>query len=242
MNKLKKIKQVIISDLKINCYLSIEDAAQDIIDNCIGNGGTAVAINSDKIVLSAENQELNSFLNKSSILYIDGVGVRKLAEIRLGDKLPTIPGCELWLEVVKKSNNLKIFLLGSTDSVVLRTKNRLEADYDANIVGSYHGYFSDKDATMRMIKDSNADIVFVALGSPKQELFISSCRDLGIKSFMMGLGGSFDLFVGDISRAPKVLRYIYLEWLYRLLIDPRRGFKRFFRLLNYIKLVLFKQL
>ncbi|MFH7098618.1 WecB/TagA/CpsF family glycosyltransferase, partial [Klebsiella pneumoniae] len=104
------------------------------------------------------------------------------------------------------------------------------------IVGSQDGYFTpeQRQALFERIRDSGAKIVTVAMGSPRQEIFMRDCRRLYPHALYMGVGGTYDVFTGHVHRAPKFWQDLGLEWFYRLLLQPSR-IKRQFRLLRYLR-------
>ena len=105
-----------------------------------------------------------------------------------------------------------------------------------NIVGSQDGYFKpeQRQALFERIHASGAQIVTVAMGSPKQEIFMRDCRLVHPDALYMGVGGTYDVFTGHVKRAPKIWQTLGLEWLYRLLSQPSR-IKRQLRLLRYLR-------
>lgn len=128
--------------------------------------------------------------------------------------------------------NYKHFFYGSTEDTLNKLKNQLENDYKGiNIVGMYSPPFrkltdeEDKDI-IKMINDASPDFVWIGLGAPKQEIFMYEHKDK-INSLMIGVGAAFDFFAGNIKRAPAWMQKLNLEWLYRLLQDPKRLFSRY---------------
>ncbi|UCG56693.1 MAG: WecB/TagA/CpsF family glycosyltransferase, partial [Phycisphaerales bacterium] len=85
-----------------------------------------------------------------------------------------------------------------------------------------HGYFSDNDAVIKQINDSCADMVFIAMGSPRQEIWLAEHRDRIDAPYCMGVGGSFDVLSGSVRRAPRLFCSTGTEWLYRLVTEPHR--------------------
>lgn len=219
----------------------MSSAVDDIIMN--GCGKTAVAINPEKIIKSRESQEVFETLLSADILYLDGIGAVKVAEQKLQTKLSRIPGCELWeqLMIASSYNNKSVFLVGAEEQVVSKTKSLLEDRYNVNVVGYANGFFENENHLINEILDIKPDIVSVALGSPKQELFMQKCRDAGVESFMMGVGGTYNVFTGSVNRAPDIFCKFGLEWAYRLLKEPSRVFRQT-SLLKFIFLAFRKKL
>lgn len=205
--------------------------------------GVGIAINPEKILQSIEKPEVKSILLDATLPFADGIGVVKALEKKSGQSISRIAGADLWLEIVRKSTefNNGVFLLGSKPQVLRATTEKLYTETKANIVGSHDGYFDNQAEMINTIKQSGAEIVFVALGSPRQELFIKACKLAHPNAFYMGVGGSFDVYVGNVIRAPQFWINIHCEWLYRLLREPKRIFRQY-RLLKYVYYYLFNKL
>ena len=126
--------------------------------------------------------------------------------------------CEL-----SNEKKFKIFMYGAKPEIVKKAKENLEKKYpNINIVGYIDGYEKDNEKIVNMINESGADIMFVALGSPKQEFWINENKKKLNCKIYQGVGGSFDVFSGTIKRAPKWMQKCGLEWFYRLIKEPKR--------------------
>jgi UDP-N-acetyl-D-mannosaminouronate:lipid I N-acetyl-D-mannosaminouronosyltransferase len=217
-----------IDGLSIKLYKSITVAVSDIFKNHMDSDYSAIAINPEKIISARENKAVREVLENSSIRYADGIGVVKFITYKYKTKISRIPGCELWIEVMKKAGNLNIpvYLVGSKNETLLTTVSKLKSLYETNIVGYQDGYFENEELVIKHILESKARIVTVALGSPRQELFIEKCRDSGIKAFFMGVGGTYDVFTGSVKRAPPIFCKLGLEWFYRALSQPSRIYRQ----------------
>ncbi|QNH98441.1 WecB/TagA/CpsF family glycosyltransferase [Shewanella algae] len=178
-----------------------------------------------------------TFISESSVFdndllnfYCDGVGASYFVHKKTKVFPKKIPGCELWLELLKKCGNKKFAIIGSTDDVLTTVVHKLDSK---NLVYYRNGYFSERDwlAVSDELKESKAEIVFLAMGQPLQEKFSLYLYDP--KILYLPIGGSLDLFAGKVFRAPMFMRKVHLEWLYRLLIEPRR-FKRYLKLFKFI--------
>ena len=149
----------------------------------------------------------------------------------LGYSLPgTNPGVELCSELFKYSNDLnkRIFLFGATEEIIEKLVSTIHQKYpNVTISGYENGYVSDKQVIFQKIKDLKPDVVLVALGIPYQELLIHNNINDFDKGIFVGVGGSFDVLSGSKKRAPKIFRKFHLEWLYRIIREPKR-FRRFF--------------
>lgn len=218
-----------IDGIMITGYPSLSDAVEDIVTNYVGICSSATAVNPEKIMISRQDQFLRSSLCTSEICYPDGIGVVNLLNKKSGKSFSRIPGCELWesLMVSAADRQVPVFLIGGTPAVIDETVKKLKDTVCANIVGSSHGYFEDDHFLISQIINSGAKIVSVAMGSPRQELFIDKCRSQKIDAFFMGVGGTYDVYTGNVKRAPKLFRDNGFEWLYRLIVQPRRIFRQF---------------
>lgn len=223
-----QIEQAKVSGLAVQLYPSINSAVEDIMQNYIDKACSAVAINPEKIILSRENSEVMRVLENNEIRYADGIGVVKFLSYKTKKKISRIPGCELWEQLMKEAGirNIPVYLVGGKNETVTHAVNKLKEIYYTPIVGFNDGYFSSEELLINDILNSKAKIVTVALGSPKQELFISKCREAGVKAFFMGVGGTYDVFTGNVKRAPKIFCDIGLEWFYRLMSQPTRLFRQ----------------
>ncbi|MDF4591085.1 WecB/TagA/CpsF family glycosyltransferase [Vibrio parahaemolyticus] len=235
------MKITYISNIAVNCFSGMNEAVDYILNS--GKSKTAVAINPEKILSAMRCSKTREALDKADIRYLDGIGAVKVAERKLSMKLDRIPGCELWEELMKASSQEQksVFLLGASLDVVTQTSSKLKNEFDVNIVGFADGYFQDDDVMIKKILSLTPDIVTVAMGSPRQEIFMQKCRDAGIDAFMMGVGGTYNVFVGAADRAPKAWCNLNLEWLYRLLKEPSRIFRQV-RLLKFLWLAITRKI
>lgn len=202
--------------------------------------GKLVAINAEKVVLSEEQPEIRQLLANAEYKYADGISVvwtirKKYPQFA---DLERIAGADLWLALMQKAAELgtPVFLVGGQAVVLAETFAKLRA-MGVNVVGAQDGFFSENQeiAIFEQIKQSGAKIVVVALGSPKQERFMQKAQQYYADALYMGVGGSFDVFVGKVKRAPKYWQKLGLEWLYRLLKQPTR-WQRQRRLVKYASL------
>ncbi len=238
-------KKINIAGISISSFTSIEQAIETEIITPSGiKSGVAIAVNPEKIMIAKKNKQLAELLAKASLKYPDGIGVSYVMSKKSRQYVARIPGCELWEKVMLKSAEQKIpvFLVGASATVLQQTQSKLMVQ-GVNIVGAINGYFNQTDEAkvIAQIKASGAQIISVALGSPKQELFMFECHKAIPTSFFMGVGGSYDVFTGNVKRAPLGFIKFHCEWLYRLLSQPTR-INRQINLIKYILLYLMKKL
>ena len=196
---------------------------KEILDFVSKQNGVLVAINALKILNATD--ETRQRINRN-IGYCDGVGAQ-LALRKKGEKdVVKIPGCELWLKIVAAFYKQKTFyLIGGKQTVIEKCVAKLKEDFPGiNIVGYRNGYLKDEGDKQSLIADivsKKPDVVFVAMGSPKQELLMEEIQKAH-NAIFQGLGGSFDVYVGAVERAPKWWLDHNLEFAYRLIRQPKR--------------------
>ncbi|OWP50545.1 WecB/TagA/CpsF family glycosyltransferase [Pseudomonas nitroreducens] len=190
-----------------------------------------VVVNVSKLVNMRSDNALRRSVISCDMINIDGMGVVWGARF-LGHSVPErVAGVDLFhqLLAMSASNNFSVYLLGATDEVVTKTAKIVEAQYPGlKVAGYHHGYFwDDEEGMVETIRSANAQLLFVAITSPKKENFINRWKDqLGV-NFVMGVGGTFDVVAGKVKRAPLWMQKYGLEWLYRVIQEPGRMWKRY---------------
>lgn len=190
-----------------------------------------VTANPETFMMSENDEELNKLLtNKETVLVPDGIGIVKASRMIGYDVKERITGIDIANELLKYGNELEktIYLFGSKQEVIDSMLDVLKKNYPKlKVVGSSNGYEKDKDKVFKKIISKKPDIVLVALGIPKQEKLIYKYLDKFDKGIFVGVGGSFDVISGYKKRAPKIFIKLNLEWLYRIIKEPKR-LKRFY--------------
>lgn len=191
-----------------------------------------VCVNAGKLVAMRSDLALAAAVNSADVISPDGqpiVWAGKLLGLPVQDR---VNGTNLMMRLIAEADHrkLRIFLLGATESVLNAVCRKIEQDFPgARIVGAHHGYFTRDEETrvIDQIRQSGADILFVAISSPRKETWLAANKvELGIP-FMMGVGGSFDVIAGLVRRAPDWAQRAGLEWFYRLMQEPRRMWRRY---------------
>lgn len=185
----------------------------------------AVTPNPEFILLAKKNAAFRAALNAADLVVADGIGVVKAAKI-LGRPLRAkVPGIDLaggLCGALAKSGG-RLFLLGAKPGVAQAAGEKLREKYPGlTICGVHDGYFKEDGPVIEEIRASAADVVFVCLGAPKQELWMAQHGPKTGARLMLGLGGSLDVFAGTVERAPEGWQRLGLEWLHRLLREPKR--------------------
>ncbi|EPQ0974220.1 lipopolysaccharide N-acetylmannosaminouronosyltransferase [Citrobacter farmeri] len=201
--------------------------------------GTLVAINAEKVLTAEDNPEVRTLIEAAEYKYADGISVVRSVRKKFPNaQVSRVAGADLWEALMARAGEegTPVFLVGGKPEVLAQTQAKLRAQWNVNIVGSQDGYFTpeQRSALFEQIHASGAKIVTVAMGSPKQEIFMRDCRQVHPHALYMGVGGTYDVFTGHVKRAPKVWQNLGLEWLYRLLSQPSR-ITRQLRLLRYLR-------
>lgn len=198
----------------------------------IEEGGvhTIFTPNAEIMMAAQRDPELKDILIKADMLTADGAGV-VLASKLLGRNVPEkVSGFDLVGEAFKAyaGKGIRCFLFGSKPGVADAAAEKIKRDYPGIVVaGCRNGYFTgaQDDEIVDSINTSNADILIVALGAPKQEKWIFSHKDKLNVKVCIGVGGALDIFAGKVRLAPDFFRRNGLEWLYRLYREPRRAIR-----------------
>ncbi len=185
-----------------------------------------VTINPEMIEFALKNEDFSTIINRAELVIPDGMGI-KIALIINGIKQGRIPGIEYAKKMISicECSNIPIAMIGATKQVIEKALENLKKEFpNLNIVYQKDGFFnSDEEAKIfEDIKNSGARFILVALGSPKQEFFIDNGRKVINNAVWVGVGGSFDVWSGVVKRAPVIFRKLGLEWLYRLINNPKR--------------------
>lgn len=195
-------------------------------------GQYVVTPNSEIVYACRETAGLKEILNRAALVLPDGIGVVHASRI-LGRPLKQkVAGIDFAAGLVAKlaERGKSLFLLGAKPGVAQQAAEKLQAAHPGLVIAGVHdGYFQEDGPVVEEIAASGADVVFVCLGAPKQELWMAHNGEATGAKVLVGLGGSLDVFAGISQRAPELWVKLGLEWLYRLLKEPWR-FKRMLRL------------
>lgn len=227
-------KRISVNGLKINPFTSFNE----LLDHVVHHKGILVAINAEKILHATP--QTRDIINRN-IGYCDGIGA-VMALRRHGQKQAVkLPGCELWLKIIAAlyKDGKRFYLVGSKQEVIEATVAKLKQEFAGiDIVGYRNGYIKTEEERKALIDDIAArrpDVVFVAMGSPKQELLMEEMSERH-PAIYQGLGGSFDVYTDYVKRAPQWWVRHNLEFAYRLIKQPSR-IKRQIHLVRFWLLV-----
>lgn len=227
-------KRISVNGVKINPFTSFDE----LLDHVARHKGILVAINAEKILHATP--QTRDIINRN-IGYCDGIGA-VMALRRHGQKQAVkLPGCELWLKIIAAlyKDGKRFYLVGSKQEVIEATVAKLKQEFAGiDIVGYRNGYIKTEEERKALIDDIAArrpDVVFVAMGSPKQELLMEEMSERH-PAIYQGLGGSFDVYTDYVKRAPQWWVRHNLEFAYRLIKQPSR-IKRQIHLVRFWLLV-----
>lgn len=189
-----------------------------------------------EIVMEAKKDEtLKNILNDGDIVIPDGIGLIYAAKIKKKNLPERVTGCDISFEILDlaQREGYSIFLLGGKEGVAKEAGENLKKDYpNIKLSGVQNGYFKgahmgysnhdEEEKIIKTINNSGAEILFVGLGAPKQEIWINENKEKLNCKLVIGNGGTVDILAGRIERAPEFFQKLGLEWLYRLIKDPKR--------------------
>lgn len=223
-------ERITINGVKVFPFTSF----QQLLDYVSGRKGILVAINAEKILHATP--QTREIINRN-IGYCDGAGAVMALKKHGVSEAVKLPGCELWLKIIASlyRSGKTFYLVGGKQEVIDATVEKLRKEYAGiRIVGHRNGYLRTAEERQALIDDVvqlRPDVVFVAMGSPKQELLMEEMLERH-PAIYQGLGGSFDVYTGAVKRAPKWWVEHNLEFLYRLIKQPSR-IKRQIHLLKF---------
>lgn len=188
-----------------------------------------VTINPEMFESAEKNASFANIVKEAEMVIPDGIGVKIALKIN-GHNVQRIPGIDFAkrLLIESASNNIPVAIVGAKEEVILKAIENLQKEINGlNIVYYHNGYFSNNEEIYNEILEKAPKLILVAMGSPKQEEFIYNAKKVLKPALMVGIGGSLDVWSGNIKRAPKIFQMLGLEWLYRTMLEPSR-FKRIF--------------
>lgn len=191
--------------------------------------GQVVTINPEMISNAVKDKDFAKIINSAELVIPDGIGVEIGLKI-LGYNVRRIAGIVFSHKMIEEcaQNSQSVALVGAKPEIVQKAKENLEKEISGLYITYAHdGYFSDDEKIINELKIRQPRLVLCALGSPKQEEFILKAKQVLPNSLFVGVGGSFDVWSGDVERAPEIYQKLGLEWLYRTVKEPKR-FKRIF--------------
>lgn len=242
------IKKIEILGVPI-CKVTMAEAVQKVSELVKAGGFHSIFTPNPEIVMLAKaNERFLKVIKEADLVVPDGIGVVIGSKLQKGEALPErVAGYDLVQNTMKQAvkEGYKYYFLGSKPGIAEEAAKQMRLTYPGiQIVGTHDGYFKEADeaAIIEDINQSGANILLVALGAPRQELWIEDHKHLmpGVR-VAVGVGGSLDVMAGAVKRAPMAFQKLGLEWFYRLLKEPTR-FKRMLVLPQFlIEVVLYKE-
>lgn len=213
--------------LGVNVSSQTQQELMNLIENDIQNDKKSriVAINPEKVMMATKDESLKTLLNGSTYQIPDGVGIMIASRFRNGHVKERVTGIGMMEALLELANakSYRIFMYGAKRETIDQAATMIKQRYpNLTISGKIDGYEKDQDKIIQTINQAQPQILFVALGSPKQELFIRDNMDKIDVNIFQGVGGSFDVFSGNVKRAPSIFLKTGTEWLYRLASQPTR--------------------
>lgn len=192
-----------------------------------------MGVNADKVNEINQNERMRQIVNSCGVINADGASVVMASKL-LGKPLPErVAGIDLMMHLIAlcEQKGYRVYLLGARREVVEKTAEVLQGRYPNMILSGFRdGYFKEAEwpQIAEEIQACKPDVVFVGITSPMKEYVIEFLQDNGNDAVFMGVGGSFDVLCGNIARAPMWMQRANLEWLFRMMQEPKRLFKRYF--------------
>jgi len=212
------------------CTLDMQEAVAH-VDAVLQLGGTRVLFtaNVDHVVRSCNDEEFRRSYRVADLVFVDGTPLLWSAQVLRRNLRARITGVDLMAELcgLAASRGYRCFLLGAKKGTLNKTKGVLRQRFPSlQITGSHHGYFDDSKPVLELIRQAQPQMLFVGMGSPRQEKWIAEHRR-ELSGVILPVGGSFEVFAGEKRRAPRLVQRIGLEWTWRLAQDPLRLWKRY---------------
>jgi N-acetylglucosaminyldiphosphoundecaprenol N-acetyl-beta-D-mannosaminyltransferase len=189
-------------------------------------------VNAAKLVNMQRDAALRDAVNASDLIIADGMAVVWASRLLKRPLPERVPGIDLFVRLLQEAavRGQSVYLLGARQEVVEEVVRRVERDYPGLTIAGYrNGYFSDAElpAILDDIRGSGADMLFLGITPPKKELFLARWgKDVSV-SVAHGVGGAFDVLAGRVPRAPALFQRFGMEWLFRVIQEPRRMWKRY---------------
>jgi N-acetylglucosaminyldiphosphoundecaprenol N-acetyl-beta-D-mannosaminyltransferase len=230
----------LLTDTRETSLLGVPIAAltmDDVVTSCeqsIRERGRLLlgVVNAAKLVNMHRDPALGDAVRSADLILADGMSVVWAARL-LGRRLPErVAGIDLMLRLLGRASECghRVYCLGATDEVLAEVVRLIERDYPgARVVGYHNGYFNSEEesAVAHEIVEARPDMLFVAMSSPKKELFLARWSQRIGAPICHGVGGAFDVMAGKVKRAPERWQRLGMEWLYRVIQEPRRMWRRY---------------
>lgn len=188
-----------------------------------------VTINPEMFEYAPKDNEFSNIIKEAEMVIPDGVGVKIALKLN-GHNVDRIPGIDFAYKLLEEAayNNIPVAIVGAKEEIINKAVEKLNDKISGlNIAYSHNGYFSNDEEIYNDLNNKSPKLILVAMGSPRQEKFIYNAKKVLKPALMVGIGGSLDVWSGNVKRAPKIFQILGLEWLYRTACQPER-IKRIF--------------
>lgn len=216
--------------------VNLHEATEMIDGFLIGNELRTIGTPNTEIIMAAkDNNTIRNIINDNDLVIPDGIGLIYGSKLRGRPLKERVTGFDISIKLLEIANakGYSVYLLGGKEGVARRAGERIQNKYpNIKLAGFHHGYFKGSHNGYRnhgeeldliqMINANKADIIFVGLGFPKQDIWIDENKNRIHGKVIIGNGGTIDILSGDVKRAPRIFQDLGLEWLYRLMKEPRR--------------------
>jgi N-acetylglucosaminyldiphosphoundecaprenol N-acetyl-beta-D-mannosaminyltransferase len=220
------VRQTEVLGVPITCFHSYDHAVETIVRRIQeGEKTFCIAINPEKVCFSHSDATFASVIRRGHVHVCDGAGTCAAVRFLKGWQIPRITGVKLFFALLQAAEDadLRVFLYGAKPETNDAAYETLRREHPRlQIAGRLHGYHKDDNEIIKQINASGAHMLFVALGSPRQERWLGEHLDMIDVPFCMGVGGSLDILSGRVKRAPEVFQRTGTEFLYRLVCEPWR--------------------
>lgn len=222
-------------DIKISCC-DLDSSVKNTISQIKSGKPNYICVTDVGNLVNAhrKSSELRSAINQSFISLPDGRPISIFAKLKGIRNIDRVAGPDFMEEIFRQTSgtDVKHFFLGDTEEILKALRSKLRSKYDLKIAGSYSPEFGNWDSKtnediIKRINESGADLIWVSLGGGRQEIWMKNNFMKLNKGLMTGVGAAFRFFTGDIKRAPLVFQWLGFEWLFRLVQQPGKMFKRY---------------
>lgn len=195
-----------------------------------GRGSQHVVLNAAKVVQMSADDRLRGIVSHCDLVNADGQSVVWASRV-LGRRLPErVTGIDLFTAIVARAARTghRLYFLGATDDVLHQMLEKLRGRYPHLVIAGFHnGYWSDDQEVIHAVRQARPHFLFLAIPSPRKEYWLSQHLEQLAVPFVMGVGGTFDVVAGKVRRAPHWVQQMGCEWVYRVVQEPRRMWKRY---------------
>ncbi|EOH75659.1 WecB/TagA/CpsF family glycosyltransferase [Enterococcus malodoratus] len=212
---------------------NLEETVEEILDRIQRDEVIEhVGVNSNKVVLSRRNAKIREIIQQADMVSADGYSVVRACHWLKKKKIDRVTGIDTMMELLKQAEALEltVYFLGTKEEILDRLLETIQQKYPRLIIsGMQHGYFKQEEerAVVERIAACQPRMLFIGMTSPYKEEFVNKYKNELNANLIMGVGGSFDVLSGEISRAPAWMQRNGFEWLHRFMKEPRRLYKRY---------------